>query len=126
MMTTTPPAAVCDAVAALDGEPGTRAFKRFARGGWNHEVVNRYAYLQLKRVGGGGTANGDEICGRVIRHEYRPRSHLALFHRNANSVKSAISNHQISCCSIPAASRLLVLCAYGISISTMSLSVKSS
>ena len=32
----------------------------------------------------------------------------------------------ISCCSISAAYRLLVLCAYRISISTMSLSVKSS
>ena len=61
-----PTAAVCDAVAAaLDGEPGTRAFKRFARGGWNHEVVNRYAYIQLKKVGGGGTANSEEIRRKV-------------------------------------------------------------
>ena len=39
--------------AALDGEPGRRAFERFDRGGWNHEVVNRYAYIQLGKVGGG-------------------------------------------------------------------------
>ena len=71
--------------AALDGELGTQAFKRFARGGWNHEVVNRYAYLQLKKVGGGGTANGEEICAHAAKYAttlklqvdlYRP--HLVL------------------------------------------------
>jgi len=71
--------------AALDGEPGRKAFERFARGGWNHEVVNRYAYVQIKKVGGGGTSNADEICTYAAKYAatlkmqvdlYRP--HLVL------------------------------------------------
>lgn len=54
--------------AALDGEPWTRAFDRFAQGGWNHVVVNRYAYIQIKKVGGGGSANPVEICTHAARY----------------------------------------------------------
>jgi hypothetical protein len=71
--------------AALDGESGSKAFERFARGGWNHEVVNRYAYMQVKKVGGGGTSNAIEICAHAAKYAttlklqmdlYRP--HLVL------------------------------------------------
>jgi hypothetical protein len=54
--------------AALDDEPATEAFDRFARGGWNHEVVNRYAYIQIKKVGGGGQANANEICAYAAKY----------------------------------------------------------
>ena len=71
--------------AALDGETASRAFDRFNRGGWNHEVVNRYAYIQVKKVGGGGKSNADEICAYAAKYAtslklqvdlYRP--HLVL------------------------------------------------
>ena len=48
--------------AAIDDEPAGNAFNRFGQGGWNHAVVNRYAYIQIKKVGGGGTSRSDEVC----------------------------------------------------------------
>lgn len=71
--------------AALDGELWTKAFDRFAEGGWNHEVVNRYGYIQVKKIGGGGEADADEICAHAAKYAttlklqvelYRP--HLVL------------------------------------------------
>lgn len=71
--------------AALDREPAAKAFDRFAQGGWNHEVVNRFAYIQVKKVGGGGSSNADEICAHAAKYAatlnlqvdlYRP--HLVL------------------------------------------------
>jgi len=65
--------------AALEGEPEKRAFKRFARGAWNHEVVNRYAYIQLKKVGGGGTSNADEICAHAAKYATTLKHQLDLY-----------------------------------------------
>lgn len=71
--------------AALEREVWTKAFARFGKGGWNHEVVNRFAYIQIKKVGGGGTSNAAEICAHAakyamtLKHQvdlYRP--HLVL------------------------------------------------
>jgi hypothetical protein len=71
--------------AALDGEPANIAFDRFSQGGWNHEVVNRYAYIQVKKIGGGGTSNVAKICAHASKYAgvlkeqvelYRP--HLVL------------------------------------------------
>ncbi len=47
--------------AALDGESRDKAFGRFAQRGWNHDVVNRFAYVQIKKVGGAGTSNAAEL-----------------------------------------------------------------
>jgi len=35
--------------AALDGEPATETFDRFAQGRWNHPVVNRFAISRSRR-----------------------------------------------------------------------------
>ena len=52
---------------ALGGQPAIEAFDQFARGGWNHAVVNRFAYVQIKKVGGGGRSNVHEICAHMLR-----------------------------------------------------------
>lgn len=62
--------------AALDGEVGTDAFARFAQGGWNHEVVNRYAYIQIKKTGGKGESVADEICS--FAKKYAPTLRLQV------------------------------------------------
>jgi hypothetical protein len=71
--------------AVLEKRAWAEAFAQFRKGGWNHEVVNRFAYIQVKKVGGGGTANADEICAHAAKYAtplkqqvdlYRP--HLVL------------------------------------------------
>jgi hypothetical protein len=71
--------------ATLDEEAWTEAFARFGKGGWNHDVVNRFAYIQVKKVGGGGTSNAAEIRAHAAKYAttlaqqvdlYRP--HLVL------------------------------------------------
>jgi hypothetical protein len=65
--------------AALDDEPWKKAFDRFAKGGWNHDVVNRYAYLQIKKVGGTGSANANEICAHARRYASVLEKQLKLY-----------------------------------------------
>jgi hypothetical protein len=51
--------------AALAGDQEARSFRRFKaiidRCDWNHEIVNRYAYIQIKKIGGRGTSNTREM-----------------------------------------------------------------
>lgn len=65
--------------AALVAETWTDAFARFSNGGWNHEVVNRFAYIQVKKVGGGGTSNSDEICRFAEKYATTLRQQIALY-----------------------------------------------
>jgi len=65
--------------AALDGEPPNRAFKRFIQGGWNHEVVNRYAYVQVKKIGGGGTSIAADICAHAAKYAGALKEQVKLY-----------------------------------------------
>jgi hypothetical protein len=69
--------------AALEGEPEPAAFARFksvlAGGEWNHEVVNRFAYIQVKKIGGGGTSNAREICAYAERCATILRQQVELY-----------------------------------------------
>jgi hypothetical protein len=65
--------------AALEGEPWDEAFSRFRAGGWNHEVVNRFAYVQIKKVGGGGTSKADEICSHAAKYATTLKRQLELY-----------------------------------------------
>src|SRR5205807_1134316 len=47
--------------AALDGELPRKGFDRFTHNIWHHAVVNRFGYIQIKKIGGGGTSNASEI-----------------------------------------------------------------
>jgi hypothetical protein len=47
--------------AVLDGEPASKAYRRFCLGVWNHAVVNRFGYIQIKKVAGGGTSKAKEL-----------------------------------------------------------------
>ncbi len=71
--------------AALADEAWTEAFGRSNKGGWNHDVVNRFAYIQIKKVGGGGKSKAREIRAHAAQYAttlaqqvdlYRP--HLVL------------------------------------------------
>ena len=64
---------------ALDGESWDEAFSRFRAGGWNHEVVNRFAYIQIKKVGGGGTSKADEICSHAEQYATTLKRQLDLY-----------------------------------------------
>lgn len=66
-------------VAALEEEAWTEAFARFGKGGWNHEVVNRFAYIQVKKVGGGGTSNADEICAHAAKYATALKQQVDLY-----------------------------------------------
>ena len=65
--------------AALEEEPWTKAFVRFRNGEWNHEVVNRFAYIQVKKVGGGGTSNAYEICAHAARYSTALKQQVDLY-----------------------------------------------
>jgi hypothetical protein len=69
--------------AALAGEPEPEAFARFrsvlARGEWNHEVVNRFAYIQVKKIGGGGTAKPVEICAHAEKYALILQQQVELY-----------------------------------------------
>ena len=54
--------------AALDDEPWRAAFARFQKRDWNHEVVNRFGYVQIKKLAGGGVANSRQIRDHAERH----------------------------------------------------------
>jgi hypothetical protein len=65
--------------AALDEERWTTAFARFNTGGWNHDVVNRFAYIQIKKVGGGGTSNRYEICAHAEKYKTVLKQQVDLY-----------------------------------------------
>ena len=65
--------------AALDGEAGIDAYARFAQGGWNHEVVNRYGYIQIKKIGGGGQSNASEICAHAAQYASTLKAQVDLY-----------------------------------------------
>lgn len=65
--------------AALEGESWDEAFSRFRAGGWNHEVVNRFAYVQIKKIGGGGTSKADEICSHAAKYATTLRRQTELY-----------------------------------------------
>ncbi len=65
--------------AALQGEGWDAAFRRFEQGGWNHDVVNRFGYIQIKKLGGGGTANPDEICAHAEKYSGALLKQLDLY-----------------------------------------------
>ena len=73
-----------DAVAAaLADKPPGKAFDRFAtmldEGTWNHEVVNRFAYIQVKKIGGGGSSKAKEICAHAARYASTLRRQIELY-----------------------------------------------
>jgi hypothetical protein len=65
--------------AALDGEPARTSFDRFAQGGWNHEVVNRYAYIQVKKLGGAGSSNAAEICAHAAKYANTLKQQVEIY-----------------------------------------------
>jgi hypothetical protein len=65
--------------AALAGEAARKAFDRFAQGRWNHAVVNRFGYLQIKKVGGGGRSNAEEICAHAVQYASTLKQQLELY-----------------------------------------------
>jgi hypothetical protein len=65
--------------AALDGEPFNRAYKRFAASEWNHEVVNRFGYLQIKKVGAGGVSKWGEICAHAANYADTLKAQIKLY-----------------------------------------------
>jgi hypothetical protein len=65
--------------AALDKEPASRAFRRFSSGGWNHAVVNRSGYIQVKKIGGGGSSNAAEIRAHAKRYTDVLREQIAMY-----------------------------------------------
>lgn len=65
--------------AAQAGEPWARALARFQKGGWNHAVVNRFAYIQIKKVGGGGTSKVDEICAHGAKYATTLKKQISLY-----------------------------------------------
>lgn len=65
--------------AALEQEAWTAAFARFCSGGWNHDVVNRFAYIQIKKVGGGGTSKADEICSHAAKYAITLKQQIDLY-----------------------------------------------
>ena len=65
--------------AALEDEPWQKAFDRFFEGGWNHKVVNRFAYIQIKKIGGVGTSNVKEICAHAATYAATLRQQVDLY-----------------------------------------------
>lgn len=65
--------------AAIQDKPWEEAFSRFRAGGWNHEVVNRFAYVQIKKIGGGGTSNADEICSHAAKYATTLKQQIDLY-----------------------------------------------
>ena len=52
--------------AALEGRVWQKSLESFRSGGWHNEVVNRFAYIQIKKVGGGGTSDAREVCAHAV------------------------------------------------------------
>jgi hypothetical protein len=65
--------------AALGDEPWRHAFKRFHEGGWTHDVVNRFGYVQIKKIGGGGTSKAAEIRSHAEQYADTLRQQLELY-----------------------------------------------
>lgn len=68
--------------AAIDGKPQSQSFQDFRRtiveGEWHHDVVNRFAYIQIKKVGGRGTSNAREIARFAERYAETLRAQIDL------------------------------------------------
>lgn len=65
--------------AALATEPVAKAFARFREGGWNHDVANRFAYIQIKKVGGGGSSKAGEICSHAAKYAATLKEQIDLY-----------------------------------------------
>jgi len=65
--------------AAMESRDWTEALEEFSQGGWNHQVVNRFAYIQIKKVGGGGTSNANEIRAHAARYASTLRRQVELY-----------------------------------------------
>jgi len=65
--------------AAFRGEPWPEAFSRFRAGGWNHDVVNRFAYIQVKKVGGAGESKPEEIRLHAMKYASILRQQVELY-----------------------------------------------
>lgn len=68
--------------AALAGERADHAFERFCESEWNHAVVNRFAYIQIKKLGGGGTAVATQICNHARTYAAELRRQVELYRPN--------------------------------------------
>ena len=65
--------------AALEQERWTAAFARFGTGGWNHDLVNRFACIQIKKVGGGGTSKANELCTHAAKYAITLNQQMDLY-----------------------------------------------
>jgi len=65
--------------AALDGKSVNRGLTQFANELWHHEVVNRFAYVQIKKVGGGGVSKTDEICAHAAKYAATLKAQMDLY-----------------------------------------------
>jgi hypothetical protein len=67
--------------AALDGEsPSFDDFRAVIdRGDWNHEIVNRFAYIQIKKIGGAGAHNAAEICAYAEKYRKTLKDQVDLY-----------------------------------------------
>lgn len=61
--------AVTSALEGLSPETACQDFeRRLAAGEWFHEVVNRFCYIQIKKVGGVGSINAREVVRHAKQH----------------------------------------------------------
>jgi hypothetical protein len=69
--------------AAIDRKPWSKSFREFRSvvdgGRWNHDVVNRFAYIQIKKVGGRGTIDADEVCRFAARYRTVLKAQIELY-----------------------------------------------
>jgi hypothetical protein len=65
--------------AALEDTAWREAFAQFGKVEWNHAVVNRFAYIQVKKVGGRGTANAAEICAHAAKYAATLKQQIDLY-----------------------------------------------
>jgi hypothetical protein len=69
--------------AVIDGESEGAAYERFddlvKHGRWNHGVLNRFAYMQIKKIGGGGTSRTAEIERFAKKHFLVLRKQVDLY-----------------------------------------------
>jgi hypothetical protein len=94
--------------AALAGRSEGAAYREFSsvlrKGEWNHAVVNRFGYMQIKKVGGRGTANPSEICEHAKKYATTLARQLELYRP-----------HVVIGCGIGAASPAQLLAQYVLS-----------
>jgi len=69
--------------AALDGKPVGPSYREFQKvvddGDWHHRVVNRFGYIQIKKIGGGGRIVESEICDFARRYSHVLRKQIELY-----------------------------------------------